>query len=138
PSNDSNHGPYQIEAGQDYVTSAVNAIMQSKYWANTAIFLTWDDWGGLYDHVVPPVIDGVGLGPRVPLIVISPYAIAGHISSVQGEFSSFVKFIEADYNLGEGALGQRDSLSQISDLMDFFNFNQIPLQPLILNPVPYS
>ncbi len=138
PSNMSDHEPYQIQAGQDYVTSAVNAIMQSKYWANTAIFLTWDDWGGLYDHVVPPVIDGVGLGPRVPLIVISPYAKAGYISHMQGEFSSFVKFIEGDFGLGEGALGQRDNLSQTSHLMDFFNFNQTPLQPLILNPVPYS
>src|SRR6266487_140994 len=138
PSNASDHEPYQITAGQDYVTSAVNAIMQSKYWANTAIFLTWDDWGGLYDHVTPPVIDGVGLGPRVPLIVISPYAKAGYISHLQGEFSSFVKFIEADFGLGEGALNQRDSLSQTSDLMDFFDFNQTPLQPLILKPVPYS
>ena len=139
PSNASDHEPYQIEAGEDYVTSAVNAIMQSKYWANTAIFLTWDDWGGLYDHVVPPVIDGVGLGPRVPLIVISPYPNkAGYISHAEGEFSSFVKFIEGDFGLREGALGQRDSLSQISDLMDFFNFSQTPVQPLILNPVPYS
>ncbi len=138
PSNASDHEPYQIGAGEDFVTGAVNAIMQSKYWANTAIFLTWDDWGGLYDHVVPPVIDGVGLGPRVPLIVISPYAKSGYISHVQGEFSSFVKFIEGNFGLGEGALGQRDSLSQTSDLMDFFDFNQTPLQPLILKPVPYS
>ena len=138
PSNASDHEPYQIGAGEDFVTSAVNAIMQSKYWANTAIFLTWDDWGGLYDHVAPPVIDGVGLGPRVPLIVISPYAKAGYISHAQGEFSSLVKFIEGNYGLTEGALGQRDSLKQTSDLMDFFNFNQTPLQPLILKPVPYS
>ncbi len=138
PSNMSDHEPYQIQAGQDYVTSAVNAIMQSKYWANTAIFLTWDDWGGLYDHVTPPVIDGVGLGPRVPLIVISPYAKAGYISHLQGEFSSFVKFIEADYNLGEGVLGQRDAVTQTSGLMDFFDWSQTPQQPLILNPVPYS
>lgn len=136
PSSASDHPPVTIESGENFVTSAVNAVMQSKYWADTSIFITWDDWGGFYDHVTPPVIDGVGLGSRVPLIVISPYARPNYISHAQGEFSSFVKFIEKDFNLPN--LGQRDALPQTSDLMDFFNWNQTPQPPLILNNVPVS
>ncbi len=136
PASSSDHPPTSLEAGQNFVTSAVNAIMNSSYWSSTAIFVTWDDWGGFYDHVSPPQLDGVGLGPRVPLLVISPYAKQGHISHHQGEFSSFVKFIEEDFNLPD--LGQRDSLTVTSDLMDFFDFNQTPQPPLILKQLPYS
>ncbi len=136
PGNASDHPPYSIQLGENFVTSAVNAVMQSKYWANSAIFLTWDDWGGFYDHVTPPVVDGIGLGSRVPLIVISPYARSGYISHTQGEFSSFVKFAEKNFNLSN--LGQRDALSETSDLMDFFNFKQTPQPPLILNTLPVS
>lgn len=136
PSELSNHPPQLIEPGENYVTSIMNAIMQSSYWSNTAIFITWDDFGGFYDHVAPPVLDGVGLGPRVPLLVISPYVKSGFINHSLGEFSSFVKFIEKNWNLP--SLGQRDSLPQIDDLMDYFDFGQNPLSPLILKPVPYS
>ena len=136
PSNMSDHPPQSLQGGQNFVTGIINAIMNSSYWNNTAIFLTWDDWGGFYDHVPPPVVDGVGLGPRVPLIVISPYAKHSYISHAQGEFSSFTKFVEENYNLPN--LGQRDSLASTSDLMDFFDFNQTPQSPLILSPLPYS
>jgi phospholipase C len=130
----SDHPPQLMELGQNYITSVVTDIMNTSYWSNTAIFVTWDDWGGWYDHVPPPQIDAFGLGPRVPLIVISPYAKAGYISHQQGEYASFDKFIEENWNLP--GLGQRDSLSQTSDLMDFFDFNQTPQPPLILNPLP--
>ncbi len=132
----SDHPPNALQGGQNFVTKQINAIMQSPYWNSTAIFVTWDDWGGFYDHVKPPVVDHMGLGPRVPLLVISPYAKAGYISHQQGEFSSFVKFVEENFNLP--SLGQRDSLTQTSDLMDFFNFNQQPLWPLVLNLLNFS
>lgn len=132
----SDHPPHSLLAGQDYVTSVVNSVMNSPYWANSAIFVTWDDWGGFYDHVYPPQIDGLGLGPRTPLLVISPYAKHNYISHQLGEFSSFDKFIEEDYNLP--SLGARDALPQISDLMDYFDFQSPPQPPLILNMLPYS
>ena len=90
----SDHPPAQEQTAQNYVTKTINAIMQSQYWNDSAIFLTWDDWGGFYDHVSPPVVDNLGLGPRVPLIVISPFAKQGYISSALGEDASFDKFIE--------------------------------------------
>lgn len=132
----SDHPPDALQPGQNYVASIVNAVMNSSFWSSTAIFVTWDDWGGFYDHVLPPQIDGLGLGPRVPLLVISPYARAGYISHQQGEFSSFPKFIEENFNLP--SLGQRDSLSETGDLMDYFDFNQTPLPPLVLKPLKYS
>ncbi len=136
PSDASDHPPLMWQPGENFVTAQVNAVMNSPYWANTAIFLTWDDWGGFYDHVAPPQIDASGLGPRAPLIVISPYAKQGFISHALGEFASFDKFIEQNWSLPN--LGQRDALSQISDLRDFFDFNQTPQPPLLLNPLPYQ
>lgn len=132
----SDHAPEPTQPAQNFVASIINAIMESRYWSSTAIFLTWDDFGGYYDHVPPPKLDGVGLGPRVPLIVISPYAKPGYIGSDLGEFASFDKFIEEDFGLP--SLGQRDSLASVSDLMDFFNFSQSPNPKLIEPMLPYS
>ncbi len=132
----SDHPPHSLLEGQNFVTTVVNSVMNSPYWANTAIFVTWDDWGGFYDHVPPPQIDGLGLGPRTPLLVISPYAKPNYISHQLSEFSSFDKFIEEDYNLP--SLNARDALPQISDLMDYFDFQSPPQPPLILNALPYS
>ncbi len=132
----SGHPPAQMEGSENFVAQQVNAVMQSQYWNNTAIFLTWDEWGGQYDHVAPPQVDGVGLGVRVPLIVISPYAKHGYISPAQSEFSSFIKFIEEDYHLPN--LGQRDALPQTGDLMDYFDFSQTQQPPLILSQINYQ
>ena len=134
--NYTDHPPSLIEPAENFIISTVNTVMNSKYWNNTAIFLTWDDWAGVYDHVVPPTIDAQGLGLRVPLIVISPYAKQGYVSHSLGEFSSFVKFVESNWGLGN--LGQRDANPTISDLMDYFDFNQTPQSPMLLSQIPYS
>lgn len=126
---ESDHPPAPLEAAENFVARMVNAVMQSPYWSSTAIFVSWDDWGGFSDHVRPPVLDGVGLGPRVPLIVISPYAKPGYISHQEAEFASLMKFIETDF--GIASLGQRDAASATSNLMDFFSFSQKPQPPLI-------
>ncbi|MBV9103493.1 MAG: hypothetical protein JO060_07860 [Candidatus Eremiobacteraeota bacterium] len=119
---DSDH-PYTSEnTGPAWVASVVNAIGNSQYWKNTAILISWDDWGGWYDHVPPPSVDSMGLGFRVPLIVVSPYARRGYVSHVQHEFGSIMKLIETRFGLG--TLGQRDARSD--DLSDCFDFTQTP------------
>ncbi len=121
-----NHGA--LCAGENWTVEQINAIMNGPDWDSTAIFLTWDDFGGLYDHVPPPVVDNWGLGPRVPFLIISPYARAGYISSTQYEFSSVLKFIEERFGLAP--LTERDA--EANDTTDSFNFSQTPLPPLIL------
>lgn len=130
------HPPLQVYGGQNWIAAQVNAVMNSPYWADTAIFISWDEWGGLYDHVAPPNVDAQGLGLRVPLLVISPYAKPGYISHQQGEFASLVKFVEVNWGLPN--LGQRDALPTTSDLTDFFDFTQSPHPPLVLTPIGYS
>ena len=132
----SDHPPQPTQPAQNFVSSVVNAIMKSPAWPSTAIFVTWDDFGGWYDHVPPPQVDGIGLGPRVPLLVISPWAKPGYIGNNQGEFASFDKFIEETFGLP--SLGARDSLAGTSDLMDFFNFTQSPTPKLIEPKLKYS
>lgn len=115
--------------GLNYLIDLVNTAMQSPYWPELAIFVTWDDWGGFYDHVLPPAVDAYGLGARAPLLVISPLAKPGYVSSVQAEFSSLARFVEVNWSLP--SLGQRDALASTSDLMDFFDFSQEPLAPVL-------
>ncbi len=126
---ESDHAVSNTGEGPSWVASVVNAIGQSKYWNNTAIIITWDDWGGWYDHVAPPVsgTNSYEMGFRVPLIVVSPYAKAGYISHAQHDFGSILKFIETTFSLttiGPNA-GFADSRSD--DLADCFNFSQTPL-----------
>jgi phospholipase C len=125
-------GPGSITAGEHYVTSTINTIMQSKYWNSTAIFVTWDDWGGSYDHVAPPQVDSLGLGFRVPCLVISPYAKQGFVDHTQTDFTSILKFIETDYSLPP--LTSRDAAA--SNMQEAFDFSQAPRTSLIL-PGPY-
>src|SRR5207248_10736444 len=96
----------RVSTGQDHVTRVVNAIMSSKDWGSTAIFLTWDDWGGFYDHVKPPRVDGQGYGLRVPGLVISPYARRGFIDHHVLSSDAYLKFIENDF-LGRARLNPR-------------------------------
>jgi phospholipase C len=126
----SDHALTNDGTGPSWVASIVNSIGNSRYWANTAIIITWDDWGGWYDHVPPTVIDdgvswgsGYVYGMRVPLIVVSPYAKAAYTSHVTHDFGSILKFIETTYNLP--SLGYADA--QADDLSDCFNLTQTPL-----------
>jgi len=126
----SEHPPYGTCAGENYTVNQINAVMQSPYWNSTAIFLTWDDFGGFYDHVAPSVSDNFGYGPRVPLIILSPYAKSSHISHTLYEFGSVLKFIEEDFGLPP--MTERDAGA--NDTLDSFDFTQPPNPPLVLTP----
>lgn len=115
-------------AGENSSVSFVNAIMNSPEWGSTVIFISWDDFGGFYDHVAPPQLDLLGLGPRVPLLIISPFARSGYIEHTQLEFSSVVKFIEEVYGLP--FLTSRDTDS--NEMFDAFDFVDAPLPPMPL------
>jgi len=127
----SDHAQSTDGSGPSWVASIVNAIGNSSYWSNTAIIITWDDWGGWYDHVPPPKIvnddtswgSGYVYGFRVPLIVVSPYAKAGYISHVNHDFGSILNLIEETFSLP--SLGYADA--HADDLSDCFNFNQPPI-----------
>jgi phospholipase C len=116
--------PGSPDSGPSWVAQVVNAIGKSPAWKTTAILIVWDDWGGWYDHVAPPGERASGgLGFRVPLIVVSPYAKAGYISHNQYEFGSIIKFIENNWGLPR--LGTTDvTAPDFTD--DFFDFNQKP------------
>ncbi len=139
----SEHPTALVSAGQAYVTGLVNSIMQGPNWDSTAIFLSWDDWGGFYDHVTPPQVDENGYGIRVPGIVISPYAKKGYIDHQTLSHDAYVKFIEDDF-LGGQRLDPktdgrpdprptvRENVSQLGNLINDFNFSQSPRSPLVL------
>jgi len=119
----SDHSVVTDGSGPSWVAAVVNAIGSSRYWNDTAIFVTWDDWGGWYDHVKPRQYNAYELGFRVPLIVISPYARPAHVSHVQHEFGSILKFTEETFGLG--TLGYTDV--RADDLSDCFDFSRRPL-----------
>jgi len=119
----SDHPQKNTGLGPSWVASVVNSIGNSAYWSNTAIFITWDDWGGWYDHVAPPIISSYEYGFRVPMMVVSPYAKAGFVSHQTHDFGSILKFIEELYGLP--TLGYADASAD--DLSDCFNFQQTPL-----------
>ncbi|HJR46163.1 MAG TPA: alkaline phosphatase family protein [Actinomycetota bacterium] len=106
--------------GENWTVQVVNEIMRSKYWKSTAIFLVWDDFGGFYDHVAPPHYDIMGLGPRVPFLMISPWAKQGYVDSTEYEFSSVLKFIETVHGLE--CMTGRDC--RANNMMSAFDFTQ--------------
>ena len=116
----SDHPRQTDGSGPSYVAQMVDAVGQSKFWPNCAIFVVWDDWGGWYDHVAPQQFNYYELGFRVPLIAISPYARTSYVSHTQHEFGSILKFVEESFNLG--SLGYTDV--RADDLSDMFNFGQ--------------
>ena len=145
----SEHPPDSIALGQEWVTNVVNAVMQGPpdQWLHTAIFITWDDWGGFYDHVKPIRIDENGYGIRVPGIMISPFARRGFIDSQTLSFDAYLKLVE-DRFLGGQRLDPltdgwpdsrptvREAAPQLGDLSQEFDFTQSPAPPLVLDPTP--
>jgi phospholipase C len=144
----SEHPPESpVSEGQAYVTTLINAVMQSPAWDSTAIFLSWDDWGGFYDHGVPPLADTNGYGLRVPGIVISPYAKAGVIDSQTLSHDAYNKFIEDDFLDGQrldpatdGRPDPRPDVRENSPILGDptadFDFTQPPRPPLVLPVCP--
>ena len=148
PSGDvSEHPTSSIQRGQAWVTSVINAVMRSPEWSSTAVFVSWDDWGGFYDHVTPPSVDRNGYGLRVPGLVISPYARRGFIDHQTLSFDAYAKFIEDDFLGGEridprtdGRPDPRPDVREnepiLGTLVRDFDFAQKPRRPLILDPHP--
>jgi phospholipase C len=144
---DSEHPPASVHRGQAYATAIINAAMKSPDWKSTAIFLAWDDWGGFYDHVVPPAVDQNGYGLRVPAMVISPYARRGYIDHQTLSSDAYLKFIEDDF-LGGSRLNPltdgrpdprpdvRENLPILGNLEQDFNFSQPPRPPVLLPTNP--
>jgi phospholipase C len=125
---DSDHASINLGDGPSWVASVVNAIGKSQYWNDTAIIITWDDWGGWYDHVAPTIYDSYEYGFRVPLIIVSPYSKQAYVSHVTHDFGSILKFVEEVFNLP--SLGYADS--RADDFSDCFDLTQkpIPFQPV--------
>ena len=144
---ESEHPPALISVGQNYVTRLIDALMQSPDWNSTAIFLSWDDWGGFYDHVIPPTVDENGYGLRVPGIVISPYAKQGYIDHQILSYDAYVKFIEDDFldsqridpktdSRPDPRPDVRENASVLGNLSLDFDFTQPPRPPIILDNHP--
>lgn len=143
----SEHPTALVSTGQNYVTGIVNAVMKSTYWDSTVIFLTWDDWGGFYDHVRPVTVDANGYGLRVPAMTISPWVKPHTIDHTVYSHDAYRKFIEDIFldseRLDPATDGRpdnrptvRDSLPQLGDLLTEFDFDQTPNPPLVLPVCP--
>jgi phospholipase C len=136
----SDHPPANVTLGEWWIDYVISSVMQSKYWNSTAIVLMWDDYGGFFDTIAPPTVSDnenmtkdVGLGFRVPAVIISPYSRAGYIDNTVYDFESTLAFIEWNWNLPP--LGIRDSMA--NNMTDAFNFTQKPL-PGVYTPLTQS
>jgi len=118
----SDHPGAPSDTGPSWIAQAVNAVGNSQYWDTTAIIVLWDDWGGFYDHVPPPQIDYQGLGMRVPMLIVSPYARQNVVDHKRYEFGSVVRFVEDRFGLGR--LGTTDT--RAASLDGDFDFHQSP------------
>ena len=144
--NISEHPPGAVSTGQDYVSRVINAVMKSPDWSSTAIFLSWDDWGGFYDHMVPPSVDSIGYGLRVPGLLISPWAKRGNIDHQVLSFDAYLKFIEDNWLDGQridprtdGRPDPRPDVREtapiLGNLMKDFDFTRAP-QPVVTGVNP--
>jgi phospholipase C len=144
---DSEHPPASVHRGQAYVTSIINAATQSPDWSSTAIFLSWDEWGGFYDGVAPPYVDQNGYGLRVPSITISPFARRGYIDHQTLSSDAYLKFIEDDFlssaRLNPATDGRTDPRPDVREdepilgtLVQDFDFSQAPRPPVLLATNP--
>ena len=148
----SEHPPADIQMGQDKMAEVINDLIASPLWQSSALFLTYDEGGGYFDHVAPPQVDAYGLGLRVPMLVVSPWAKRGYVSGQLYEHASILKFIERRFGLptlasinhqfdtstpgtnNDAANGQstgpaappRDNLPQLGDFYEAFDFTQNP------------
>ncbi len=144
--NSDHPGSTATTGGPSWVASIVNAVGNatncdfSGYWNDTAIIVTWDDWGGWYDHVAPPILNGnygaYQLGFRVPLLVISAYTPPAFVSNQNHDFGSVLRFAQGIFGMREGSLGFADARSS-DDLSDFFNFRSRP-RPFVNIPAPLN
>ena len=146
---DSEHPPASVHQGQAYVTALINSVMKGPDWKSSAIFLSWDDWGGFYDNAVPPAVDQNGYGLRVPSLVISPFAKRGSIDHSVLSSDAYLKFIEDDFLSGsrldpttdgrpDPRPDVREDEAQLGNLARDFNFNQAPRSPVLLPTNPPS
>ena len=129
PSGASEHPPQSPSSGERTVKNIIQELMRSGSWNSSAFMLVYDDWGGWYDHVAPPQVDQGGYGARVPGLLISPFAKKGYIDGTQLDFTSILKFIEANWNLP--SLASRDAGA--NNFLSAFNFNQAPRQSAFLS-----
>jgi phospholipase C len=127
---ESEHPPVNIQLGMWYTTAVVNALMKSRYWRNTLLIITWDDYGGFYDHATPVQVDQYGYGPRVPAIIVSPYAKPGYIDHTRYDFTSVLRTIENRFHLKP--LTSRDAAA--TDLSNSLDLARPPLAPFLISP----
>jgi phospholipase C len=129
----SDHPPMSICQGENWTVDQINAVMQSKYWDSTAIVVTWDDYGGFYDHVAPPHVDLFGYGMRVPMLLISPW-VKPHVDSRTLDFTSVLAMIQRLNGLStlDTSAGMVNRDAQANDMLDLFDFQGQPQKPLIL------
>jgi len=126
---ESEHPPHSSCAGENWTVRQLNALMQSPLWASTAVFLTWDDFGGFFDHLAPPKLNAIAYGPRVPTLVISPYARRSFIDHQTYDFASILRYVEDKYQLPR--LGEYDQRAQ--SIAGSLDLNQPPIPPLTLH-----
>jgi phospholipase C len=133
PSGASEHPPGDVALGQVFATSLITSLMRSNAWDSSAFVLTWDDWGGWYDHVPPPKVDADGFGFRVPTLIVSPFATPGTIDSTTYDFTSMLKFIEDNWSI-EPLTGRDATANSIVTALDFSKPGRAPVFPGLTYP----